>query len=67
VIPLPDIRTFSPAAGESITLMPPHFSWQSVEAEVPLYYRLEVKDLDDNYIFRTGYVRDMVSAHAAGT
>jgi CubicO group peptidase (beta-lactamase class C family) len=64
IIPLPDIRTFSPAAGETITTKPPRFSWRAVEAEVPLYYRLEIKDMDDNYIFRTGYVRDMFSVHA---
>jgi len=63
-IPLPDIRTFSPAAGETITKIPPHFSWQAVEADVPLYYRLDIKDMQDNYIFRTGYVKDMFSAHA---
>lgn len=63
-IPLPDIRTFSPAAGETITAKPPHFSWQAVEADVPLYYRLDIKDMQDNYIFRTGYVKDMFSAHA---
>jgi len=63
-IPLPDIRTFSPAAGEAITTKPPHFAWQAVEADVPLYYRLDIKDLQDNYIFRTDYVRDMFSAHA---
>jgi len=63
-IPLPDIRTFSPAAGETITAKPPHFSWQAVEADIPLYYRLDIKDMQDNYIFRTGYIRDMFSAHA---
>jgi len=63
-IPLPDIRTFSPAAGETITAKPPHFSWQAVEADAPLYYRLDIKDMQDNYIFRTGYVKDMFSAHA---
>lgn len=63
-IPLPDIRTFSPAAGETINRKPPHFSWQAVEADIPLYYRLDIKDMQDKDIFRTGYVKDMFSAHA---
>jgi len=63
-IPIPDIRTFSPAAGETITAKPPYFSWQAVEADAPLYYRLDIKDMQDNYVFRTDYVRDMFSVHA---
>jgi len=63
-IPLPDIRTFSPAAGETISAKPPHFSWQAVDADVPLYYRLEIKDMQDNYVFRTDYVKDMFAVHA---
>ena len=60
-IPIPDIRTFSPAAGETITAKPPHFSWRAVDANVPLYYRIDIKDMKDNYIFRTDYVKDMYS------
>jgi CubicO group peptidase (beta-lactamase class C family) len=60
-LPIPDIRTFSPAAGETITTIPPHFSWRAVDADVPLYYRIDIKDMQDNYIFRTAYVKDMFS------
>ena len=53
-----------PPQGKPSPLKPPHFSWQAVETDVPLYYRLEIKDMDDNYIFRTGYVKDMFSVRA---
>jgi CubicO group peptidase (beta-lactamase class C family) len=60
-LPIPDIRTFTPAAGELITVKPPHFSWNAVDADVPLYYRVDIKDVKDQYIYRTSYVKDMVS------
>jgi hypothetical protein len=43
--PFPDIRALSPAAGETITAKPPHFSWRAVDADVPLYYRIDIKDM----------------------
>lgn len=51
-LPIPDIRTFSPAEKETITAKPPHFSWRAVDTDVPLYYRMDIKDMKDNYIFR---------------
>jgi CubicO group peptidase (beta-lactamase class C family) len=60
-IPIPDIRTFSPAAGETITTKSPHFSWRAINADVPLYYRIDITDMKDNYVFRTGYVKNMFS------
>jgi CubicO group peptidase (beta-lactamase class C family) len=60
-IPIPDTRAFSPPAGDTITTKSPHFSWGAIKADIPLYYRLEVQDMTNNYIFRTGYVKDMFS------
>jgi hypothetical protein len=36
-IPIPDTRTFSPAAGETITTKSPQFSWRAINATVPVY------------------------------
>jgi hypothetical protein len=60
-IPIPDIRIVSPADGETISMKSPNFSWQPVDADAALYYRIDIKDMQDNYIFRTGYVKDMFS------
>ena len=61
IIPLPDTRTISPVEGETITTKSPHFSWGAVDADVPLYYRIDIKDMKDNYIYRTSYFKDMFS------
>jgi CubicO group peptidase (beta-lactamase class C family) len=61
-IPIPDSRAMSPAAGATITTKSPLFSWKAVDADIPLYYRVDIKDLKDRYIYRTSYVKDMCSA-----
>ena len=43
-LPSPDTGTFRPAEGETITMKSPHFSWGGVDAEAPLYYRIDIKD-----------------------
>jgi CubicO group peptidase (beta-lactamase class C family) len=63
-IPIPETRTFSPAAGETISTKSPHFSWKATNSDAHLYYRLEIMDMKDNYIFRTGYVKDMFRTRA---
>jgi len=60
-LPIPDTGTCSPAEGETITMKSPHFSWGGVDAEVPLFYRIDVMDMEDNYIFRSSYIKDMLS------
>lgn len=60
-IPIPNTRTFSPAEGEALTRKMPSFSWTAVDAEKPLFYRLEIKDMGDKHIYRTNYVEDMLS------
>ena len=49
-IPIPDTGTFTPAKGETITMKSPHFSWRAATVDVPLYYRIDIKDMKDNYI-----------------
>jgi CubicO group peptidase (beta-lactamase class C family) len=63
-LPFPDTRTFSPAAGEIIITKSPQFSWGEVDADVPVYYRIEIKDTTDSYIFRSGYVKNMFLTRA---
>ena len=60
-LPIPDTGTFRPAEGETITMKSSHFSWKGVDAEGPLFYRIDIKDMEDNYIFRSSYIKDMLS------
>jgi CubicO group peptidase (beta-lactamase class C family) len=60
-IPLPDTRTFHPANWETVTCMSPPFSWQKMNSDRPLFYQVEIRDLNRNHIYRTHYVRDMES------
>ena len=60
-LPIPDTATFMPAEGETITMKSPHFSWGRVDAEAPLFYRIDIMDMKDNYIFRSSYIKDMLS------
>ena len=55
-LPIPDTGTCSPAEGEAITMKSPHFSWGGVDAEIPLFYRIDVMDMEDNYIFISSYI-----------
>ena len=60
-IPIPDSRTMSPAHKETIATQSPRFSWKKVDADTALYYRIDIKDEKGDYIFRSGYVKDMLS------
>jgi CubicO group peptidase (beta-lactamase class C family) len=60
-IPLPDTSTFKPAKGETLTCKSPTFSWSGADGGMPLYYRIEVKDIKGNRVYSTNYVRDMLS------
>ena len=60
-LPIPDTRTCSPTEGETITMKSPHFSWGGVDADTPLFYRIDVLDMEGNYIFRSSYIKDMLS------
>jgi CubicO group peptidase (beta-lactamase class C family) len=59
-IPIPDTGTFSPSEGKALTCKMPSFTWNAVEAGIPLYYRLEIMDMQNNSIYRTNYGEDVL-------
>jgi TolB-like protein/class 3 adenylate cyclase/tetratricopeptide (TPR) repeat protein len=60
-LPLPDSNTFSPAKGEVLTSKTPTFSWGAVQADVPVYYMLEIFDIWGKVAYWGGYVEGMTS------
>jgi len=60
-IPLPDTSTFSPATGEMLHSNTPTFSWGAVNAEVPIYYRLEIYKQHGGRVYSTRYAKDLLS------
>ena len=62
VLPLPDITTFSPAEGETLTSKTPTFSWAPVESPAgQIYYRLVINDLAGKRIYGTDRTQNMLS------
>jgi len=59
-IPIPDTGTFSPSEGKALTCKMPSFTWNAVEAGIPLYYCLEILDMH-NSIYRSNYGEDVLS------
>lgn len=60
VLPLPDITTFSPAEGETLTSKTPTFSWAPVEYPAgQIYYRLVIDDLTGKRIYGSGRTQNM--------
>jgi CubicO group peptidase (beta-lactamase class C family) len=59
-IPIPDTGTFSPSEGKAPTCKMPPFTWNAVEAGIPLYYRLEIMDMQNNSIYTTNYGEDVL-------
>jgi hypothetical protein len=60
-IPLPDAREFHPANGEPVTCTPPIFSWQKLNNDRPLFYQVEIRDINRKHVYRSRYVKDMES------
>ena len=60
-IPLPDKNKFHPARGEFVTCTPPIFSWQRLISDRPLFYQVEIRDINRKHVYRSQYVRDMES------
>jgi CubicO group peptidase (beta-lactamase class C family) len=60
-IPIPKTSTFSPAAGKTLTCKSPVFSWDAVAAEIPIFYRLEINDMQDSRVFASSYIQGMDS------
>jgi adenylate cyclase len=61
ILPCPDIGTFSPSKGETLTSKTPTFSWGAVEAEVPISYMLEIREIWETSIYMTDYTEKMLS------
>jgi len=60
-LPIPNTSTLSTVEGKTLTCKSPIFSWDAVAAEPPLYYRLEINDMQNNRVYATNYVEDMLS------
>jgi len=60
-LPIPDTNTFSPSKGETLSSKTPTFSWGAVDADVPVYYRLEIKTPWGDWVYRTDRLEGMLS------
>ena len=60
-IPIPDKSKFKPTKVENDSCRTPTFSYPSINEPNPLYYQLQIRDLNHKHIYRTDYVRDMSS------
>jgi hypothetical protein len=64
-IPNPDISSFSPANGESVSSKTPLFSWAPLVIDDPdapsLFYRLEVNDMTGNRVWASGRSEGMTA------
>jgi hypothetical protein len=61
-LPFPDMTTFSPAEGATLTSKTPTFSWAPVEyTDCEIYYRLVIDDLTGKRIYGTGRAQNMLS------
>ena len=61
-LPFPDMTTFSPAEGETLTSITPTFSWAPVEyTDCEIYYRLVIDDLTGKRIYGTARIQNMLS------
>ena len=65
-IPLPEVAYFRPVNGAALQSDTPTFSWQAIEAEEPLYYRLEINKPGGGRIYSTGYIKNMQSHTVPG-
>ncbi len=61
-IPLPNIRTLSPAEGETVALKTPTFSWGAVKYfDKPVYYLFQIYDSTGEEIYRRGRTQNMTT------
>ena len=60
ILPRPDTGTFSPSKGETLSSKTPTFSWGAVEADVPISYMLEIREIWDTSIYMTDYTEGML-------
>jgi imidazolonepropionase-like amidohydrolase len=60
-IPLPDVQSFSPVEGQTLTARAPVFRWAPVEyPDAAIYYRLVIEDLSGSRVFETERVPNMI-------
>jgi hypothetical protein len=60
-LPIPDNSTHSPSKGEVLTSKTPTFSWGPVQADLLVYYMVEIIDVWGNVAYWGGYVEGMTS------
>ena len=61
-IPRPDVSSFYPQPGDTVSSYTPIFSWDPVEYEsVPLYYRLQIIDAWGNLVVNTPRTLNMTA------
>jgi hypothetical protein len=61
-LPFPDMTTFSPVEGATLTSKTPTFSWAPVEyTDCAIYYRLVIDDLTGKRIYGTGRAQNMLA------
>ncbi len=58
-IPLPEVNSFSPSHGAALNSNNLTFLWGAVPTDEPLYYRLEINELQGERIYATGYIKGM--------
>jgi len=60
-IPIPDISKLKPTLAETISCRTPAFSWASIIGSNPLFYQLQIRDINRKYVYKTGYNKDMLT------
>ena len=60
-IPIPDVSKFKPAKADTDSCITHTFSWSSISESDALYYQLQIRDLNRKHVYRSEYVRDMIS------
>ena len=60
-IPLPDVSRFKPARAATDSGHTSTFSWASINADEPLFYQLQIRDADRRHVYRTDFIKDMLS------
>jgi CubicO group peptidase (beta-lactamase class C family) len=60
-IPIPNSGTMAPAEGEKLDTKTQTFSWKAVNAEIPIYYRLEINKPGGPRVYATDRVKGMLS------
>jgi CubicO group peptidase (beta-lactamase class C family) len=64
-VPIPDVSKFKPVENGTESCRTPVFSWPATGGSNPLYYQLEIRDLNRRRVYRTDYIRNMASVRIA--